>query len=224
MGSPSPAAPPDHAAPPVQLLRNSLGRSPPCPNRPPGDWNLPREFPSQWGASPSPDQCPIWGPQSFTAAHLPALLLPSEEFFLGKNPPPANRTHDSTFLLAPVPLSLARGSPWPPQPHPLTWKSGSAASSSLSPLGFSSFILERGGWVLDVRDGRFAEGWAGENDGRFWESEQVAVFFSWWWKMSVGKEGFEKEGRKKRGIKGRKKGKRRKRGEREKKGKIRKEK
>lgn len=169
MGSPSPAAPPDHAAPPIQLLGNSLGRSPPprYPKPPSRGLEPAQGIPTAMGTQirvPFGD----WGHSpSLLPPPLPTLLLPGEEFSLGKKkkiPPPANRTHDSTFLLAPVPLSLARGSPWPPQPHPLTWKSGSAASSSFSPLlGFSSFILEVGGWVLGVRDGRFTEGWAGED-------------------------------------------------------------
>jgi len=134
---------------------------PPPPPNPPfggGGGHLPRDSHCN-GVHPHQHLNPSLVGHSPSSLPPPAPLLPGEEFYSGKKktPPPANRTHDSTFLLALVSPSLARGSPWPPQPHPLAWKSGSSASSILSPSGFSSFIW--GGeevWVLDVRAGRFA--------------------------------------------------------------------
>lgn len=86
MGSPSPAAPPDHAAPPIQLLGNSLGRSRPpliqtalpgvgtCPGNSHGNGMHPH---AQIGVA-------LRGHGPSLPPPLPALLLPGEEFSLGK--------------------------------------------------------------------------------------------------------------------------------------------
>lgn len=154
------------------------GQVPPPPLQTPPD--LPREFPSQWGSSPSTAQCLIWGAQSFIPAPPPppALQLcssPARNFTWGKKTSPANRTHDSTFLLALVSPSLARGSPWPPQPYPLAWKSGSSASSILSPLGFSSFILGVGWGAGSLMSG--LGGWQRVGLGRMGEATRAGA--SW---------------------------------------------
>lgn len=224
MGSPSPAAPPDHAAPPVQLLRNSLGRSPPAQTALPGVGTCPGNS-HRNGVHPHPQISVPFG------GHSPSLLPTSQLC----SSPLRNFSWEKIHRLRTALMTQrfcwprflcrlpgeARGRPnlipshgnpaQPPAPAslplvfpPLFWKGG--VGSLMSGMGG----LQRVG--------------LGRMMGGSGSQSKLLCFFSWWWKMSVGKEGFEKEGRKKRRIKGRKKGKRRKRGEGEKKGKIRKEK
>lgn len=86
MGSPSSAAPPDRAAPPIQLLGNSLGRSPPLLSKPPqtcpGNSHRNGVHPHQQLNASFGGHSPSFLPPP--PPRPPALLLPSKEFYLGK--------------------------------------------------------------------------------------------------------------------------------------------